>query len=156
MSGSRPLNFSQILRQTKGMNGPEIFIAPGTYKGYSSALAYPIMEGVATTVCAGHEQPGFMEIGELEEDPKTLTATPALKSSESTVAVKFDTTNKVVIIDMYPIMVARQLLAPKDTTIHIPIARYDQLGHPTILIKLGELNYQVVERGSRTKKGTSA
>jgi hypothetical protein len=123
VSGSRPLNFSQIVRQTKNMKGPELFISAGTYKGYCSALAYPIMEDVATAVCAGHEKPGYMEIGELEDDPKTLTATPSLTPNDATVEAKFDPTNKVVVIDMYPIMVARQILAPKETNIHIPIAR---------------------------------
>jgi hypothetical protein len=146
-SGStRPLNLRNLRRKTKNMHDPEIVIPFGTYQGLPSSLAYPFFARAAIHECANHDSPGFLEVGEYEDEPDTLTLRPCLAANDSTITCRWDLKRAPLSIDMLPIVLVRDILIPAQTNVAIPVSqKVLKNGAHVILLHLGKLAYRLVE-----------
>lgn len=156
--GTRPLNLRAIRRKTKRMNDPEILIPAGTYQGNPSALAYPFFVEAAKHECANHSSPGFLEVGNYEDEngPETLTLRPCLTENDSTIRCRWDLKRSPLSIDMLPIILARDILIPDQTNVAIPVTQKTLSGGAhVVLLHVGKLVYRPVETGKGNDSGTA-
>jgi len=153
VGGHKLLNLRNIERKTKNMKVAELAIADGTYQGEVSALAYPKCVTVAKATCEGHERPGFWEMGIYEAEEDTYTAKPSLVETDATIKCRWDDKNESLFVDMMPIILARKMVIPKETSVHIPMgtAHVKDVGE-VLLLRFGQLTFQAVQKGKRTKK----
>ncbi|HWI50625.1 MAG TPA: hypothetical protein VNT01_00610 [Symbiobacteriaceae bacterium] len=153
VGGHKLLNLRNIERRTKNMKDAELVIADGTYQGAVSALAYPKCLTVAKAACDGHERPGFWEIGIYEEEEDTYTARPSLVETDATIKIRWDEKNEDLWVDMMTIILARKMEIPKNTNVHIPMGTaFVQGVGDVLLLRFGQLTFQAVQKGKRTKK----
>ena len=146
------LDLTSIARKTKAMKDVELFIAAGGYQGYPTTLGLPVVVQVAKTECAGHDRPGFMEIGKYHAEPDTYTCRPVLEQSKSTVPCRWDD-DGLPFIDMLPLIIATDTVIPEETHVRIPISRTTLAnGQHVMLLHFGKLIYQPVEKGKGKKK----
>jgi len=152
-NGHKLLNLRSVERKTKNMKDAEITIGSGSYQGEASALAYPKCVAVARAGCDGYEYPENWEIGIYEEEEDTYTARPSLVETDATIKCRWDQTNENLVFDMMTIILARKMVIPKATNVHIPMgtAYVHDVGD-VLLFRFGQLTFQAVEKGKRTKK----
>lgn len=153
--GTTLLDLTSTPRKTKAMKDQELVIAAGGYQAAPTTLGLPIIVQVARAECAGHDSPGFMEIGEYHDEPDTYTCRPVLEKSSATVACRWDD-DGLPFVDMLPLILATDTLIPEETNVRIPISRTKLAnGQHVVLLHFGKLIYQPVEKGKGKKKTNS-
>lgn len=149
------INLRGVKRKTKSMKDPELVIPADSYIASPTALGFPLFSEAARLECAGHDRPGFQEIGDYEDEPDTLTFRPCLTETDSTLKCRWDPANEALYIDMLPLLLARDIDIPKATNVNIPISRTKlSNGSEVVLVHLGKLTYLPKEKRAPRKKKT--
>lgn len=150
--GTTLLDLTSTPRKTRGMKDQELVILAGGYGGTPTTLGQPLFVEVAKAECAGHDQPGFWEVGRYHDEKDTYTARPVLEKNNATLPCRWDE-NGFPIIDMLPIIIATDTLIPEETNVRIPVSRKRlSNGQEVVLLHFGKLTYQPVEKGKGKKK----
>ncbi|HWI62361.1 MAG TPA: hypothetical protein VNT75_11020 [Symbiobacteriaceae bacterium] len=155
-NGARKLTLrpKKARRIRKNMRPPGLTMESGDYKCPSSVQGTEVIETICAEAGLGHNRPGFLSIGVLEEDPGTLTGTPCLTEDETTVDIRWEVKENRVVVDLYDVVKTIKFEVPAESRAFIPISSRNVPGcGPSVLLHFGQVTFEPIRRtGPRKKK----
>lgn len=147
-----PFDFSNVVKQTKRMNGTEVTLEWNSYKPETRVLGAQLISQLGQDIGAG-PHPTHLVMLDLGPNTPDVAGVPSAEKSNSTVAVRWNKDGSQAVIDFSKLLMVRPLSIPRGARAHIPISRAELPGHgAVIMFHFGELRFEAIEESAKNRK----